>query len=125
MYSSKKLTTYVIRPFVNTKGLSPSQNFSDSDRTHPIAKSSVKCLVLCANICSQHVSEYHVLQIRPTTRWNDIKTLLISHVTTHLSEAFAVDFRKHLLPKNQRCSQPLATEPPSASASSAGAAATG
>ena len=64
----KNLTTNVIRPFVNTKGLSPSQNFSDSDKTHPIAKGSVKCLVLCANICSQHISEYHVLQMRPTTR---------------------------------------------------------
>ena len=47
-----------------------------------------------------------------------------SHVTTHLSEAFAVDF-KHLLPQNRRCSQPLATGQPCASASSAGAAATG
>ena len=60
MYSSKKLTTNVIRPFVNTRGLTPSQNFSDGDKTHPIAKGSVKCLVLCANICSQHKS-YHTI----------------------------------------------------------------
>ena len=78
----------------------------------------------------KHLQSTHIRISRPsnssnnTLEWHKNTT---SHVTTHLSEAFAVDFRKHLLPKNQRCSQPLATEPPqaSASASSAGAAATG
>ena len=51
--------------------------------------------------------------------------LTTSHVTTFVSELFAVDFRKHLLPQNQRCSQPMSTGPPCASASSACAAVTG
>ena len=89
---------------------------------------SSKHFMHVAHLQSTQVISYNIRISRPsnssnnTLEWHKNTT---SHVTTHLSEASAVDFRKHLLPQNQRCSQPMATGPPYASASSAGAAVTG
>ena len=89
---------------------------------------SSKHFMHVAHLQSTQVISYNINISRPsnssnnTLEWHKNTT---SHVTTHLSEASAVDFRKHLLPQDQRCSQPMATGPPCASASSAGAAVTG